>query len=246
MPDGLFLRIDAKVYPTADGERIAALAGFALTAPAGSFTCLIGPSGCGKSTALRILMGLDRDFDGAVGWPAGREGRPARLGVMFQEPRLLPWRTVEQNIRLALGGDAAGRDLGPLLAELGLADMAGRFPGELSGGLARRAALARALAVDPDLMVLDEPFVSLDAMTAARLRTLTADVLARRRATTLMVTHDIREALALADRIVFLSPRPGRVVGETTIDTPRAARDGALIEARLAELARAFPEVVRG
>ncbi|MBL8573373.1 MAG: ATP-binding cassette domain-containing protein [Hyphomicrobiaceae bacterium] len=246
MTERLSLRIDSKIYPTVDGKRLTALAGFELVAEPGSFTCLIGPSGCGKSTALRILMGLDRDFAGAVTLPVGRDGGSARLGVMFQEPRLLPWRTVEQNVRLALPDRERDRDLAGLFTELGLDEMTGRFPAELSGGLARRAVLARALAVEPELLILDEPFVSLDAMTAARLRRLTADALDRRRATTVMVTHDIREALALADRIVVMSARPGRVVGEMAIDVARAARDSAFIEAGLAELAGRHPEQVRG
>ncbi|RAI57399.1 ABC transporter ATP-binding protein [Roseicella frigidaeris] len=178
----------------------------ALSFPAGSVTALFGPSGCGKTTALRILMGLDPDFEGEV------RHRPARLGVVFQEPRLLPWRSLGDNLRIV--ARAAGLPAPPveaLLARVGLEGWAGRYPRELSLGMARRAALARALAVEPELLVLDEPFVSLDEATAAQLRALVAAVLAERRVTAVLVTHALEDAAALADRIALLTPRPARL-----------------------------------
>ncbi|WP_293854999.1 ABC transporter ATP-binding protein [uncultured Alsobacter sp.] len=200
---------------------------------AGRFGAVLGESGCGKSTALRILAGLDPDYEGEVRRPG--EGR---LGIVFQEPRLLPWRTVEQNVRLALPQPLEGRDLAPLFASLGLAEHRDRHPGELSLGLARRAALARAFAVEPDLLLLDEPFVSLDPATAGRLRGELADLVARSRATTLMVTHDEEEALALADTVFVLSPRPARLLGEVTLDRPRGARDAGWVAERRREIER--------
>jgi NitT/TauT family transport system ATP-binding protein len=237
----LSVTIRHKRYDTADGRGVEALRDFAFEAPAGSFTVLFGPSGCGKSTALRIMLGLDADYDGTVALPG------ARVGVMFQEPRLLPWRTLADNVRLALPAALASRDLAPLFAELDLTDMASRYPGELSGGLARRAALARALAIEPDVLILDEPFVSLDALTAARLRGLLAATVARRSVTTVMVTHDIREAIELADRLIVMTPRPGRVLGVETFDPPRGpARDSGWSEARLADLAQRYPGTIHG
>jgi NitT/TauT family transport system ATP-binding protein len=184
----------------------------------GEVAALVGPSGCGKTTLLRIIVGLDRDFDGSVKLPAH-----GRLGMVFQEPRLLPWRTVEQNVRLAAPrvSEAA---LTALLTTLGLTEHRRHYPGELSLGLARRVALARAFAIEPDLLVLDEPFVSLDAALAERLRAELIELVSRRPTTTLLVTHSIDEALGLADRVFLLSASPARVVAEVPVEHPRTTR----------------------
>ena len=182
-------------------------------------TCLLGPSGCGKTTALRIVMGLDEVFEGRVTPPAAA----LRVGVVFQDPRLLPWRTVEQNVRLA-APQIAPAALDALLAELGLAEWRGSGPNQLSLGMARRVALARALAVDPDLLVLDEAFVSLDERGADLLRTIVFEAVERRRATVLMVTHNVREALQHSDTILVLAPRPTSVLETVQLDRPRRDR----------------------
>jgi len=184
---------------------------------AGEVTALIGPSGCGKSTLMRILAGLDRDFEGSVHVPAD-----GRVGMVFQEPRLLPWRSVEDNVRLATP-NASEAEVAALFAALGLSDHRTHFPGELSVGLARRAALARAFAVRPTLLLLDEPFVSLDAPLARQLQRDLARLVESRGMITVLVTHDIDEAIALADRIFVLSPRPAHVVDEIEVKAPRAA-----------------------
>jgi ABC-type nitrate/sulfonate/bicarbonate transport system ATPase subunit len=150
----------------------------------GEVAGLVGPSGCGKTTLLRIVAGLDRDFDGNVAFPAH-----GPLAMVFQEPRLLPWRTVEQNVRLA-APRATGASLEMLFQTLGLKAHRDHYPRELSLGLARRVALARAFAVEPDLLLLDEPFVSLDDALAARLREELAELVNRRPVTTLLVTHN--------------------------------------------------------
>lgn len=234
----LEIHIDRKIYRGAEGGTVEAVRGLDIAVPAGGFTALIGPSGCGKTTSLRILAGLDTDYEGRVVLADG-----ARIGFVFQEPRLLPWRTVRQNIRLVLDRPDE-TDLRPLAADLGLGDMLDRFPTELSLGLARRVSLARALAIRPDVLLLDEPFTSLDETTALRLRQLVHDVWAKYRPTTLMVTHNVREALQLAESIVLLAPRPSRVVAEIPLDTPHAARDEAWVEERRAELVRAHPGLV--
>ena len=187
------------------------LGDLAFTLAQGETGALIGPSGCGKTTLMRLVAGLDQDYVGSIGLPAG-----ARLGMVFQEPRLLPWRSVEDNIRLAAPqASAAERDA--LFAALGLAAHRALYPGQLSLGLARRVAIARAFAVKPDLLLLDEPFVSLDEALAARLRSELASLVATRRITTLLVTHDIAEAITLADRIFVLTPRPAKILEEMVV-----------------------------
>lgn len=222
----LELRIDAKSYRSADGTPVEVVRGLELRLEAGAFGAMIGPSGCGKTTILKIAAGLDADFSGRIQAPGS-----GRLGIVFQEPRLLPWRTVEQNIRLALPGRGAAADLTELVETLGLNAHLARYPGELSLGLARRAAIARAFVVRPDFLLLDEPFVSLDEAVADRLRHELTALTTRTRVTTLLVTHDLAEAIQLADRLFFLSDRPARVVLEKALPPPRGARSREAIAA---------------
>jgi sulfonate transport system ATP-binding protein len=237
VPPPLEIRIDRKVFTRRDGAAVEVLRDLRLTVPPGEVTGLIGPSGCGKTTALRILAGLDLDFTGRI------EPSPDRLsfGMVFQEPRLLPWRTVETNVRLALPADERARPLDALLAGLGLSQWRDRYPRELSGGMARRVALARALAVRPDLLVLDEPFVSLDERAAADLRSLVFGEAERRRTTVLMVTHNLREALQYADRLVLLTSRPARVLDTVELPAPCAERTEDWIEVERRKLTGRYP-----
>lgn len=216
---------------TRDGQRIAIIENLRFSLARHAVTCLLGPSGCGKTTALRIVMGLDEGFEGRVVPPAAA----LRLGVVFQDPRLLPWRTVEQNVRLAAPSITPAA-LDALLAELGLADWRGSRPNQLSLGMARRVALARALAVDPDLLVLDEAFVSLDERGADALRAIVFDAVERRRATVLMVTHNVREALQYSDHILVLAPRPTSVIATIRLDRPRHDRDPVWLAAERQKL----------
>jgi NitT/TauT family transport system ATP-binding protein len=191
----------------------------------GEICALLGPSGCGKTMLLRLISGLDNDFEGRIVLPS-----PHKIGMVFQEPRLLPWRSVAQNLRLV--GSSSEDDLAEIVAALHLSQHLDHFPGELSLGLARRVAIARAFAVKPDLLLLDEPFVSLDASLAARLREELLALALKRKATTLIVTHAVEEAISLADRIIVLSAAPGRIVADRTIETPR----GAMTEARAVKM----------
>jgi NitT/TauT family transport system ATP-binding protein len=232
--EALELRIDAKSYVSADGTPVEVIRGLNVRLSAGTFGVLMGPSGCGKTTTLRIAAGLDGDFSGVCQVPGS-----GRLGVVFQEPRLLPWRTVEQNIRLVLPKDRASDDLTDLVETLGLTSHMARYPGELSLGLARRASIARAFAVRPELLLLDEPFVSLDEATASRLREELAALTRRERITTLFVTHDLSEAISLADHLFFLSSRPTRVILERRLPPTGALRSKEAtmaIETELREL----------
>jgi ABC-type nitrate/sulfonate/bicarbonate transport system ATPase subunit len=209
------VHIKNKSFRTASGGRLHVLDEISITLAHGEVAAIVGPSGCGKTTLLRIIMGLDAEFEGSVRLPAH-----GRLGVVFQEPRLLPWRTVEQNVKLA-APDASDAVLNALFVTLGLGEHRRHYPGELSLGLARRAALARAFAVEPELLVLDEPFVSLDAALAERLRAELVELVSQRPVTTLLVTHDIEEAVALADKVFLLCASPARVLAEVPIEQPR-------------------------
>jgi ABC-type nitrate/sulfonate/bicarbonate transport system ATPase subunit len=220
----LELRIDAKAFLSADGTPVEVVRGLELRLEAGSFGALIGPSGCGKTTILKIAAGLDPDFRGRLRTPGS-----GRLGIVFQEPRLLPWRTVEENIRLALPAHEAAADLTELVEILGLGAHLARYPGELSMGLARRTAVARAFAARPDFLLLDEPFVSLDEAVAARLRDELMALTTRTKATTLFVTHNLAEAIQLADRLFFLSDRPARIIAEKSLPPPRGTRSREVI-----------------
>jgi len=222
--------IDEKCFASAQDGHVVAVRGLKFTVATGESVALFGPSGCGKTTTLNIVAGLDRHFRGQISFPGGEPGGP-RLAFVFQEPRLLPWRTLAANVDLVLPpdrrGGAATQDW---LARMGLADAANRFPEEVSIGMQRRAALARAFAVEPDLLLLDEPFVSLDAALAQRLRRLLAGTLADRPGAVLLVTHDLREAIELADRILFLSPAPTHVLAEVTVPGRRGQRTEQEIE----------------
>jgi len=224
--------IARKAFTNAAGERFDVLSDFSFALGAGEVGVFVGPSGCGKSTMLKILAGLDHDYQGRVTRPAG-----ARIGMVFQEPRLLPWRSVEANVRLAapLADEAK---LSALFAVLELNAHRSHFPGELSLGLARRVALARAFAVDPDFLILDEPLASLDDALAARLRDQIAILVDSRPVMTLLVTHNVDDAVRLGDRLFLLSPRPARILADLTIRTPRSARGEAEIAAIKADIAR--------
>jgi NitT/TauT family transport system ATP-binding protein len=224
--------IASKAFSNAAGERHDVLAGIKFALGAGEVGVLVGPSGCGKSTMLRILAGLDHDYQGRVVRPAG-----ARLGMVFQEPRLLPWRSVEENVRLA-APQVDEAKLSALFAVLELNAHRSHFPGELSLGLARRVALARAFAIEPDFLILDEPLASLDEALAARLREQIATLVGSRIVTTLLVTHNLDDAVRLGDRLFFLSPRPARILHVAPIQLPRMARGETEINAIKADLAR--------
>src|SRR6266700_2190826 len=234
-PVGVLERLEVairqKAYRAATGGTLRVIDGLTFSLGKGEVGALVGPSGCGKTTLLRIIAGLDADYEGEVHLPDH-----GRLGMVFQEPRLLPWRTLEQNVRLA-APEVTDATLDALFGALGLASHRHHYPGELSLGLARRVALARAFAVDPDLLLLDEPFVSLDDALALRLRDELIDLVNRRPVTTLLVTHNLDEAIALADRVFLLTASPARVVAEIPIENPRTHRSPEEIAAVRAQIA---------
>lgn len=228
----LSVRIEGKGFRGPSGATRGVLRDVTFTAGPGEVLALFGPSGTGKTTTLRIVLGLDRDYSGSVRRP------PGRVGAVFQEPLLLPWLTVADNVRLvARPGDPAP-DVDALLDEVGLPGAGGRMPRELSLGMARRAALARALAVSPGLLVLDEPFASLDAGLGAQLARVVAGRARRAGTLVLLATHDLDQALGIASRVLVLSGHPA------TLAADLAVPHGELAGLR-EELHRRFPFLAR-
>lgn len=225
------VRIDVaeKVFPATGGAPERALyADFRLEVADRSFVALLGPSGLGKTTLLNMVAGVDHDFRGRVSFGADAP----RIGYAFQSPRLLPWRTVLQNVLLPLpegaGNEARAKEI---LGEMGLGDAHHVFPERLSLGMQRRVALARAFALEPDLLLMDEPFVSLDEANAERLRDLLAELIARRPTTVLFVTHDSREAVRLADRVVVLAGPPVRIERDVRVElSPESRRQSGAVD----------------
>ena len=207
------------MFATASGDTTA-LTGVDLDVAPGEAVVLLGPSGCGKTTLLRIVAGLEQPSTGQIAVAAGR------LGMVFQEANLFPWFRIDENVALPLrlrgvGRTARLRQASALCAAVGLAGFERAYPPELSGGMRQRAAIARALACDPQTMLMDEPFGALDAMTRDQLNLETQRLWMQHRFTLILVTHSITEAVFLADRVVLMTPRPGRIAAILPVDFPR-------------------------
>jgi sulfonate transport system ATP-binding protein len=238
---GAGLRIEnvSKSFPLR-GESLLVLDDIALTVEPGEFVAIVGGSGCGKSTLLRLLAGLDLDYEGALmhdGVPI--DGPRLERGLVFQDHRLFPWLTVEQNIAAAFTNTDVPaaerrRRVAAEIERVGLGGFAGAYPHQLSGGMSQRAAIARALVGRPDVLLLDEPLGALDALTRLHMQKELRRLWLEEGITMLMVTHDIEEAVYLADRIVVLEARPGRVrrIQEVGLPHPRQRRDGAFVALR--------------
>lgn len=200
-----------------------ALAGFDLDVRAGEFVSLLGPSGCGKSTALRIVAGLSKASAGSVQW--SDSSAADHIGFVFQEPTLMPWADVAANVRLPLklthaDNDKAQAAVAQALARVGLSEFAHAFPRELSGGMKMRASIARALVTEPALLLMDEPFAALDEITRFKLNNDLLVLWQELKRTVVFVTHSVFESVFLSQRIVVMTPRPGRVFTEVAIDAP--------------------------
>lgn len=212
------------------------------TVPAHQFVCLVGPSGCGKTTLLNMIAGLDRHYDGYI--KTGLGDQPPSIGYVFQNPRLLPWLTVRKNIELVFADQPPLDLIDSLLDSMQLSDAQHQYPERLSLGMQRRVAIIRAFSINPDILLMDEPFVSLDAPTARQVRSLLYDLWQLRPHTILFVTHDLREAIALADRLIFLSPSPMQIVSDIPVAIAREHRhDESQIEAFREQLLRHHPEI---
>ena len=234
----------SKVYGRG-ASAVRALDQVSLTTAPGGFTCIIGASGCGKSTLLSLVAGLDKPTSGDI-------TVNGRVAFMFQEPGLFPWLTAGANIELALRAGKVPRSERKartleLLESVQLGGFAGKQPHELSGGMRQRVALARALAQDADVLLMDEPFGALDAMTRDLLHELLEGIWRRQGFSVLFVTHEVREAVRLGDRVVLLSSRPGRVLEDypVEIERPRGIESSQTVERALQIKARLNEEVMR-
>jgi len=230
----LSVSVRKKVFP-AVGMRseILVLKDVAFKVDPGSFVVITGPSGCGKSTLLNIIAGLDHDFEGTIDFG---EGGQQRFAYVFQTPRLLPWRTVYENIALALPPDDPRRaNIPELIERVGLTEAVSAYPEMISLGMQRRVALARAFVLEPEFLLMDEPFVSLDDPTAQGLRELLVELWSRRPTTVLFVTHDRAEAVMLATRILRLSGGDASIIEDIPVSlsiADRSSRDKVLAEQR--------------
>lgn len=231
-------------FTTPAGEEVVALSDTSISIAPGSFTSIIGPSGCGKSTLFNLIAGLDSPTSGSVLMDGeDMTGVQGQVGYMLQKDLMLPWRTILQNV--ALGLEIAGvprrrrEDLALRFLELyGLGGFQDRYPGELSGGMRQRAALLRTILFDRDVILLDEPFGALDALTRAQMQEWLLDLWDDLGKTVLFVTHDIDEAVYLSDTVYVMSPRPGRVVARLDIDLPRPRKPDVVTTPAFAHIKR--------
>lgn len=238
--DRLAVEMDSgtKVFTKEDGTNVTAFAGVDLSVQPGEFLCVLGPSGCGKTTMLRCLAGLETLTHGSIAISGeSTTGVHRDIGMVFQRAVLLPWLTVAENVGLPLriGGyerkcpkDQIDERVAVLLDLVGLAGFGTAYPYELSGGMQQRASIARALARDPAILMMDEPFGALDALTRQNMNFELVNIWQRSGKTIVLITHSIQEALILADRVVVMSERPGRIVQELRIDLPRPRGAAAL------------------
>lgn len=221
VPGSLSAHQLSKSYSGPDGEHRPILSSLQFNISPGEFVCLLGPSGCGKTTLLRLLAGLETPDEGSLRLYPDQ----ARVGMVFQQGGLFPWMSLEQNLRFVIGDTEAAADrVWRLLDQVGLTRHRHHYPAQVSGGMQQRLAVARSFAIEPHVLLMDEPFVHLDYQTRWQLQTLLLELWQAWQSAVLFVTHDVEEALLLADRILIMSAAPGRLVVELPVAFPRPRR----------------------
>jgi len=239
----------SQIFDGVKGTTVTALADVDLTVEGRQFVTILGPSGCGKTTLLNLVAGFEKPTDGDIrtdGTPVTGPG--SDRAVVFQQAALYPWLTVRENIALGLRlRDGRRADYGKvdgLIEAMGLKGFEKHSPHQLSGGMAQRVAIARALAIEPSVLLMDEPFGALDAQTRASMQLFVTDLWEKIPVTVLFVTHDIDEAIILADRVIVMAPRPGRVVADLTVDLPRPRHRQETLAPEYVELRRQILELM--
>ena len=232
-----------KEFTTAQGKVLPALQDINLTINEEEFVALVGPSGCGKSTLLNLTAGLLEPTSGTIKFTEVEGNRKPRMSIVFQETGLFPWRSVAENVAFGLEAEGFPADkskerISHYIELVGLKGFEKSYPHQLSGGMRQRVGIARALAIEPDVLLMDEPFSALDAQTRTIMQEELVTLWEKTRLTTLYVTHNIQEAVMLADRVVLLSRRPGKISKVLTIDIPRADRDKPEHAEEIAEFIR--------
>lgn len=237
------IQIDIQNKSFATGSRQqTVIEGLKLSLPSNKFICLLGPSGCGKTTLLNIIANLDIQYQGEI--LLNQSHTHPKISYIFQNPRLLPWRTIRENIELVLDKQPSPDYINSLLESVQLKDIQNAYPEHLSLGMSRRVSIIRAFSVNPDILLMDEPFVSLDAPTARQVREFLIKLWTQRPHTILFITHNLREAISLADYLIFLSASPMSVVSEIKVDIPRIERKNeSIIENFRQQLLADYPEI---
>lgn len=247
MIESIHIDIKRKQY----GNGLLVIKDMQMSANLAELIAIVGPSGAGKTTLLKIISGLDRQIIGRI--TVNKDAKPLwalspKIGFVFQEPRLMPWMTARENIELAVAATEVDRtEVSSLLQQVGLAGFESSYPAQLSGGMQRRVSLARAFAISPALLMLDEPFQSLDEPTADGLRRLLLDLWRIRQPIVFFVTHQLREALAIADRVVFVSQRPSNIILDYSVPLERPREiNGAAVNALYNDLLKKHPSLLSG
>lgn len=245
-----FLEVDhlGMTFNSAEGE-LQAVQDVSFKLAEQEFLCVLGPSGSGKSTLLRLIAGLIKPTAGAIRFGC-QQGEQPRISLVFQQANLMPWRSVLQNILLPLelqgvDSDQALERANAMIHLVGLEEFAQAWPSELSGGMAQRVAIARAFIAEPDLLLLDEPFGSLDALTRERMGAELLNIWQSQKTAVIMVTHSISEALLLSDRVMVFSPRPARIVTEMKVDLPRPRQEETRYEPEFLQYAKLLRQAIK-